>query len=337
MAQSETTAGEVGNTADSNPADPFMDIAAEMLGEEEQPEEALEDEGEQPEAEEGEESEDVTEDEAEDDDLPPIDPPVSWTAEEKAAFAALPRDLQETVQKREADRERFVQTKAQEAARARHETEQAAHQQLAQIERTYAQQYQEIAARFDVPEPDMALLATNPTEYAMQAHQYRQAQAQREQAQQTAAYYAQQAEQREAQAEQVQRAQEHQFVAEHFPEYLDPTTGPKLQQELTGVAKEMGYPPELIAEARATDIIAMRKAAEWKAKADKLDRLEAKKMEKVRSAKGLPRVATPGVAVGAEQTRQVRATAAFERAKSAKSIGDRADAFGEWAAANGLL
>jgi hypothetical protein len=57
----------------------------------------------------------------------------------------------------------------------------------------------------------------------------------------------------------------------------------------------IGLSDELIAQARAPDILAMRKAAEWKAKADQLDRLNAKKMEKVRAAKGLPDSATPTV------------------------------------------
>jgi hypothetical protein len=85
----------------------------------------------------------------------------------------------------------------------------------------------------------------------------------------------------------------------------------------------------LIAEARATDIIAMRKVAELKAKADKYDALQAKKMEKVRAAKGLPRVATPGVPQGAEQTRLARKDAAFERAKTSGGQA-RVEAFDEY-------
>jgi hypothetical protein len=249
---------------------------------------------------EGEEPEAVAEDEIEleeeADDLPPIEAPVSWDAEAKERFAKLPREDQEYLSKREGERDRFVQTKAQEAATAKREVEQAALTQLAQIERGYAEHYQRIAQQFDVAEPDMSLIATDPVTYAMQARQYQAAQAQRQQAQQTAAQYAQQAQDREAQAEQAHHAEQRQALVTNFPEYLDPTTGPKIQQDLSAVARDMGFPPELIAQARAVDILAMRTAGEWKAKADRLDRLEAKKMEKVRAAKGMPKIAKPGSA-----------------------------------------
>lgn len=314
-------------------SDPFMDIANEMLGEEE--EEPAEPEGEEPEI--GEEADDEPEPEAEVDELPPIEAPVSWDAEAKAKFAELPRDTQEYLAKREGERERFVQQKSQEAARAKQESERAAYQQLAEIERGYAQHIESLASQFTVREPDMALLAENPALYAQQARAYQNAQAQQQQLQRQAQELAEQARQRDAYAEQQYHAQQQQILVESFPEYLDPTTGPKLQQELSAVAREMGYSPELIAQARADDILAMKAAADWRAKAQKYDALMSQKMAKVRSAKGLPKVATPGVAQGSEQSRQARATAAFDRAKSAKSIGDRAEAFGDYLKNAGII
>jgi len=318
MAQPETGQPEAPATAE-NPADAFEAIAAEMLGEEEeQPAETETDEGEQPEAETDEGAEDEPEIEAEDDDLPPIDPPVSWDAEAKAKFAEMPRELQEVVQKREADRERFVQSKAQEAARARQEVEQAAIQQLAEVERGYAQHFQSLAEQLQPQRPNPAMLQHDPqTFYAMQA-EYEAKVAQQRELQQRSQEFAQQAQQREQVAEQQRMAGEAKVISEHFPEYLDPTMGPKLQQELSAVARELGYPPELIAEARATDIIAMKKVADLKAKADKYDALQAKKMEKVRAAKGLPRVATPGTPQGA---RQIKATALNNAIASLKETG----------------
>jgi hypothetical protein len=56
---------------------------------------------------------------------------------------------------------------------------------------------------------------------------------------------------RAMQAEQAHHAEQHRIIVEQFPEYADPTTGPKLQQELSAVARELGYPPELIGQARA--------------------------------------------------------------------------------------
>lgn len=334
MAQPTEAAGEVGIPADSKPADAFEEIAAEMLGgdEEEQPAEG-EDEGIEPEAETEGADDDLT-DEAEDDDLPPIDPPVSWDAEAKELFKSLPREAQEIVQKREAERERFVQTKAQEAARARQDIEQAAVQQLAEVERGYAQHFQSLAEQLQPQRPDPSMLDSQSPNYNPQLFYARQGQfeaavAQQRELQQRSQEFAQQAQQREHMAAQAAHAEQVKVISENFPEYLDPTTGPKLQQELSAVARELGYSPELIAEARATDIIAMRKVADLKAKADKYDALQAKKMEKVRAAKGLPKVATPGVPQGAEQTRLARKDAAFERAKTSGGQA-RVEAFDEY-------
>lgn len=334
MAQPEQAAGEVGNPADSNPADAFNAIAEEMLGDTPQEEE-------EPAADEGEPSDELTEDdiaaEEEADDLPPIDAPVSWDAEAKAKFAELPRELQETVTKREAERERFVQQKSQEAARARSEVETVAMQQLAAYERQVAEQLQYFAAQSEVAKPDPALLAADPVAYAYQQRKYDDAQAQRQAAQQQAQQFAQQAQQREAYAEQVRLQQEHQTIVEHFPEYADPTTGPELQRKLSAVAKRIGYPDELISQARATDIIAMKKVADAFDKADRYDALQSKKMEKVRAAKGLPRVAKPGVSQGTDQLRANRANAAFETAKSTNNREVQGAAFYEYLTTTGHI
>lgn len=334
MTQEATPVGGEPTASAADASDPFLDIANEMLPEEEeQPAEEVE--GDEPET--PEEAEDDPDIEAEIDELPPIEAPVSWDAEAKAEFAKLPRDLQETVTKREAERERFVQQKSQEAARAKQEVEQAAYQQLASYEKQVAEQLSQYAQQIGPKRPDPAMLQYDPAGFYAQQAQYEAAQAQQRELQSQADQYAQQAQQREAMAEQAYHAQQHQKIVEAFPEYLDPTNGPKLQQELSAVARELGYPAELIAQARADDILAMKTAADWRAKAQRYDALMAKKMEKVRSAKGLPKVATPGVAQGSEQTRQARAAAAFDRAKGAKSIQDRSDAFADYLTAKGII
>jgi hypothetical protein len=284
------------------------------------------DEEDQPEADEAPEDqlnaddlEDETDTEAAADDLPPIEAPISWDAEAKAVFASLPREAQEIVTKREAERERFVQQKSQEAARARQDVEQVALTQLAQIEQSYAQQFQQIAAQLSPQRPDPAMIQYDPAGFYAQQAAYEATVAQQQQLQQQAHDYAQQAQQREALAQQQEAQREHQLIVETFPEYLDPTNGPKLRQELSAVARELGYPLELIEQARAPDILAMRTAAQWKAKADKLDRLEARKMEKVRAAKGLPKVSTPGAQRAPGATRQAQ----YATDREAMRRGDR--------------
>jgi hypothetical protein len=282
-------------------------------------------------------SEDDPEIEEEADDLPPIDPPVSWDAEAKETFKNLPREAQEIVSKREAERERFVQQKSQEAARARTEIEQTAIQQLAEIERGYAQHYEQLASQNLPQRPNPMLLQQDPQAFYAQQYAYEGAVAQQQQLQHLASQHAEQARARETQAEQALMAEQHRIIVENFPEYSDPTTGPKLQQELSAVARELGYPPELIGQARAADILAMRQAAEWRADSLKLKALNAKKMEKVRAAKGLPRVATPGVSQGTEQHRVKNANAAFEVAKSSKDRNVSGAAFFDYLSKTGQI
>jgi hypothetical protein len=311
-----------------NPADAFTKLAEEEFG--------VTDE---------EEDQAPAEDEADDDleleegagEPTPIEAPVSWDAEAKERFAKLPREDQEYLSKREGERERYVHTTKAEAVKARQDSERAASEQLAQIEAGYAQQWAQAAQSIAPQRPDATLLATNPYEYAAQQQRYDESMAQREHAQHMAQQYAVAAQQRGQAAEQAQLAEQHQIIAEHFPEYADPTTGPKLRTELSAVAKELGYPEELISQARATDILAMRKVSELKVKADKYDALISKQMSKVRAAKGLPRVATPGVSQGNDQLRARTAQAAIETAKSSKNRDVQGQAFYDYLTKTGQL
>lgn len=240
-------------------------------------------------------SEDEIEIEAEE--LPPIDAPVSWNAEEKAEFAKLPREVQETLTKREAQREKFVQTKAQEAAQAREAARQEAMQYAAQLQAETAQRLEKYAQQLTVQEPDPSLIVSDPQTYAQQMQAYRYYTAQREQAQREAGQARAEAQHYEAAVEQQEQQREIATLREQFPEYLDPASGPKLQEQLSATAKALGYPDELIGQARASDILAMKTAADWKAKAEKWDRAMAKQMERVRAGKDkLPPVAKPGAA-----------------------------------------
>jgi hypothetical protein len=155
-------------------------------------------------------------------------------------FKTLPREAQEIVQKREAQREQFVQAKSQEAQRAQQTAEQAAIQQLAEIEAGYAQQFQGLAEQIAPQRPNPALLQHDPQAfYAMQAD-YEAKVAQQRELQQQAQTYAQQAQARAMQMEQANHAEQHRIIVEQFPEYADPTTGPELQRKLTSVAKGVG-------------------------------------------------------------------------------------------------
>ena len=180
------------------------------------------------------------------------------------------------------------------------------------------------AARFDVPQPDPQLIVDDPESYALQMRQYQYATAQRHQAQQQADYAQAQA----AQAEEAQRANEaEEFAAvlsQQFPEFLEPQNA-KLREQLGSIAIELGYPADQLQHVNATDVLAMRRAAEWKAKADKLDQLNRSRMETVRAAKNLPPVARPGAASTKARQSASRAASAWERTKATRSGSDFAD------------
>lgn len=281
---------------------------------------------------------DEPEGEEEADDLPPIDPPVSWDADAKAKFAELPRDAQEVIAKRETEREKFVQQKSQEAAQARATAAQQAQAELAQMNAAYAQQLQEIAQSVMASEPDPMLQVSDPVAYAQQMRAYQQANAQRTQAQQLAQQHAQQAQALAFQAEQANHAEQHRIIVENFPEYADPTTGPELQRKLSAVAKRIGYSDELIGQARASDILAMREVASAFDKADKYDALQKSKMQKVREARGKPPVsARPGVAQSPDSSRARSASALLDTALSSKNRDVQGAAFHEYLIKTGQM
>lgn len=273
-------------------------------------------EGEEPAPPQGDEEAELTEDDltdeteadAPDAHAPPIPPPVSWTAEEKEEFKQLPRALQEATARRETEREKFVQAKSQEARQARSAVEQEASNHILQLQTTFAEQIQALLPQ--IPDrPTHQLQADDPWAYAEQMDRYETAVAQRQWAQQQL----QGIHQQQAAAEQAARQQanwETQAVLqEHFPEYLDPVEGAKLRQELGSIALELGYTAEQLSEVDAKDILAMRKVATLKSKADKYDALMAQKMQKVREAKGMPKVSRPGVPQGKGAVASQRYTA----------------------------
>jgi hypothetical protein len=265
--------------------DRFAAIADDEPRDEEAPEAPAED---APEAEE-------PELEVEDEDLPPIKPPVSWTAEEQEEFNSLPRALQETLTRREAEREKFVQSKAQEAKRIELTTQQQLVQQVSQAQEHYMQTLQSVLP--ELPEkPPAHLMAQDPHTYAAMMENYENAaawhthaaeQAQAIQQQQAAAYQ---------QLQQLEDAHTHAVLSEQFPEFLDAEKGPELKQQLRSTALALGYSDDHLQRLNAHEILAAKKASEWKAKADKFDTLMAKQMDKVRQAKALPRVSKPGAA-----------------------------------------
>ncbi len=282
--------------------------------------EAPEQDEETPEAEAPEaEDEPEIEDEDIDPELPAIEAPNSLTAEEKEAFKSLPREGQEMMARRIGELEKGFQSKAQEAAQAQRAARTEALQQAAQVEAQAADILSQYAQQFAVNPPDPSLIASDPHSYAQQLAAYQHYTAQGQQAQRDA----ENAKARHAEytsALQAQEAQQfHERLQSDFPEMLDPTSGPKIKADLTATAKAMGYGDELIFNASADDILALRTAQEWRSKAEKYDKAMSRKMERVRSGKSPPPIAKPGVAKPAGE----RSNAAYQSDREAMRRGDK--------------
>lgn len=326
MAQPEMAAGDaVTDSTSANPEDMLAEEIDDILGpEEEEEEEVTAEEGEEAseeeaEAEEGEEEETS----------PAIDPPVSWSKEDKELFASLPPEAQAVVARREAERDKFVNQKAQEAAQTRQTVEQEARQIVSQLHQTQAEKLQALAAMVMPQEPDQRLLYTgNPDDvltYHRQEAAYRSTAAQQRQLQQQIEQARAEAQRVDEEALNAEARADAQYLQQQLPEWFDPSEGPKLRQELQSIGAELGYSPEQMAQARSVDVLGLRKAAEWKAKADKLDALNRSKMEAVRAAKGLPKVVKPGAKPSRAQASAGARDAAWQRVKTTKDPNAMAD------------
>lgn len=316
-----------------NAIEDFADFL-EGTGELDEEEEVSPEEGDTPEDEsEGE----TAEDEGEEPAGPAIDPPVSWAADAKELFSQLPPELQQQVAERETQRERFIQQKASEASEAKRTAAMEAERATAELQRQYATQLEQYASLLEPQRPDPALLRQDPVAFYQLQAEYEAGIAQRQQMMQRATLAQQEAMARQQQAEALQTQAEVAKLAQAIPEWADPAKRAALLTEYESVGAELGYGSELMAQATADDILALRKAAEWKSKAAKYDALQKTKMEVVRSAKALPKVSKPGVAPTRGEISQSRAQAAWQNVKAAKSKDAQAEAFAGYLENSGHL
>lgn len=304
--------------------------AGEIDPEEEEEEELSE--GDEPEDEEAQHEEDEPEEEA-----PAIDPPVSWGADAKELFNQLPPELQTQVAEREAQREKAVQRATTEAAEAKRSASTEAANTVATIQRQYADELAQYAEILKPQRPNPALAAEDPNQYLQELAYFQAADAQ---------YQAmvQQAQQARGQADDLSRQALNEALeadarrlSMELPEWNDPAQRVALLTELEKVGAELGYTPDLMKQAGAADILALKKANEWRMKALKLDSLQKSKMEKVRAAKTLPKVVKPGVAPTRGELSQQRSQAAWQRVKTAKSKAAQSDAFADWLESSGHI
>jgi len=249
-----------------------------------------------------------------------IAPPISWDHDAKEMFAQLPPELQEKVAAREAQRERAVQTATTAAAEARRNAVAEANAIFADQQRLYASHLEQIAAQMMPQRPDPALLAEDPQSfYQLQAH-FEAEVAQAEAMAQAAAQAQAEAQQRDALSRHHELSQDHAALAEVLGEdWTDASRRHALLTDLEQVGAALGYSMEMMGQANAMDILALKAAAEWKAKADRFDQLQSTRANLSRAGRGAPRVARPGTTPSrGEQSARSR-DAAWARAKAERS------------------
>jgi len=260
---------------------------------------------------------DGQEDEPED---PAIAPPISWDNDAKELFAQLTPELQEKISVREAQRERAVQTATTQAAEARRNAAAEAHAAFADQQRLYASHLEQILGQMAPQRPDPALLAQDPQSFYRLQAQYEGQMAQAQTMAQAAAEARGQAQQRDAFIRQHELTQDHRALAEILgDDWTDASRRQAMLTDLEQVGASLGYSAEMMGQANATDILALKAAADWKAKADKYDQLQSTRMNIGKTPRGAPRVARPGTSPSrAEQSARGR-DAAWARAKAERS------------------
>ena len=251
---------------------------------------------------------------------PAIVPPVSWGQDATELFEQLPPELQEKVAAREAQRERAVQAATTAAADARRNAAAEANAAFADQQRLYAQHLEALAMQMAPQRPDPGLLAIDPQGFYRQQAAY-EAQIEQHQAMTQAAAHAEaEAQQRDAINRHYELSQDHAALAHVLgQQWTDASQRQAMLTDLEAVGAELGYSPALMGQANATDILALKAAAEWKAKADRYDALQAGRTQAVKAARAAPRVAKPGASPGRAERSARGRDAAWARAKSERS------------------
>ena len=189
-----------------------------------------------------------TTEEAEPADLPPIEPPRSWTQAEKERFQSLPRETQEYLHTREQEREREFRRSQNELAdqrkaiAAERETAEKVRQQyeaqLPALMQTLQDAQQSSFADIRTVQDVEKLQAEDP--FRFQAWQVQQMKLQAAHAENERVTREKSQAQQTEWATHVQK--ENELAAEHIPELADKVKGPALTQRVaTELLPELGF------------------------------------------------------------------------------------------------
>jgi hypothetical protein len=237
-------------------------------------------------------------------DTPSVEPPRSWTKEDKEAFKALPPDIQQRIAERERAREVEVRRGQNETAEAR-KAAQAEHQRLEQARTQYERalpalldtlQQQQQGEFSDIKSWDdvTRLAEEDPFRFAkFQANQARIQDVQRRMSE------AQTRQQREAQDSFARFADEQdRLFLEKAPEFADAKTAEKARTEAAKFLTEtVGFEQsELAAMWNGEKGLSLRDARAQSLVRDAMKWRSAQTAAKAAAAKPVPPVQKPGVA-----------------------------------------
>ena len=235
--------------------------------------------------------------------LPPIEPPRSWTTEEKERFKSLPRELQAYLSEREQERDRDVRRRQNEAAderkaaqaereavaRARQQYEAALPVLLQTLLQQQAGEFADIRtladieklaredfgryARWDAQQKRIAVMSDE-----LRATQQRQA---LELSQQWAHF----------------AEQQDQLFADKVPDIVDPGKAPKLRESAVNVLKDRGFGEQELAQLwNGQAAISLRDHRLQLLVLDAVKFADAQRAAKAALTKPVPPVQRPGVA-----------------------------------------
>lgn len=231
--------------------------------------------------------------------------PLSWSKDDQAIWDAMSPEQQAIVGRRESERDAKLKDLSNETAKVKTTAVAEAHTALAENYEHSAQVLQNVVARFMPQRPDPALLSgteADKLEHYAQSQKYTAA---LDEVQEIVA----QSKELQAKAEQARYASlwasaqvSWQNIVRENPDWFDSSANDltaDARQLIETTGAELGYPINLMeefgadaigyAELDESDIFAIKRAAEWREKAQKWDAYQQSKAEGHRVAKKLPK------------------------------------------------
>jgi|SRR5215472_4044734 len=254
---------------------------------------------------------------------PAIAPPASWNAEEQAEFAKLPPAVQQTISRRESQREAALTRTSQEAAESRRAFEGERGAAVA-LRNEYLQGLQKMLL---LAAPEAAML-NNIDWVQVQAQspaEYTRLQAMREQLRTRLGGIEQEFAQRQGEMQQYQQnmlqehvAREHTQLAQKWPDFADEAKAEPLRRDLGLYLRDTGgFSPAEINQAYDHRLVLMAtKAMMW-------DRQQAARTTAdTKRANTAPQVARPGNSQGTDRGPTQRLQSAVNRLGRTNSVRD---------------